>query len=261
MKHLLDQLNELKRISRLLDQQNVLKRVNRLLKENIPKYNKLIQDENRIRKLAFDLSISPLTGLFEVINLISLSNELLNIEKETGKGTKSMRIYAGETIWVFLRDVIYYIRWLRVAPLSTDEESQAFDLIMTFLSMPVGYIDRTRAIGQAICFLLEKQLRWNPEQMTQLKKYLNSDSLRQIIEGHYSNRLDLLHEESLQLIDQVMKQQHSSLNEKPLMIPFNHVFFFRGNGASIGWTRNFSVCQRIANLCCYGSLLERRDRK
>ena len=127
-----------------------------------------------------------------------------------------------------MQDAIYYIRWLRFAPLNTDEESEAFYLIMTLLTMSVGYTDRKRVIGPAVCFLLEKQMRWNPEQMGRLETYLvniNNDSLRQITEGHFSSQLDLLHEESLQLLDQVKQQQHPSLNdEEPLNIAINQVF-------------------------------------
>ena len=72
-------------------------------------------------------------------------------------------------------------------------------------------------------------MRWNPEQMGRLEAYLvniNNDSLRQIIEGHFSSQLDLLHEESLQLLDQVKQQQLALLNydEEPLNIAINQVF-------------------------------------
>ena len=96
----------------VVDQLNELTRTNLLLKENFPKYRKLRQDEKRVRKLALNLTISPLTGLSKVINLMSQSGELLNIEKETGRDMREIRIYAGFSIWDFMQDAIYYIRWL-----------------------------------------------------------------------------------------------------------------------------------------------------
>jgi len=165
---------------------------------------------------------------------------------------REIRIYAGFSICDFMQDAIYYIRWLRFAPLNTDEESEAFDLIMTLLTMSVGYTDRKRVIGPAVCLLLEKQMRCNPEQMGKLETYLvniNSDSLRQIIEGHFSSQLDLLHEESLQLLDQVKQQQRPSLNdcvEEPLNIQSS--IFLCSNGAPIGLTCKVSICRRI-KLC------------
>ena len=69
----------------VIDQLNELTRTNLLLLENFPKYKKLRQEKKRVRQLAFDITISPLTGLLGVINLISQSIELLNIGKETAK--------------------------------------------------------------------------------------------------------------------------------------------------------------------------------
>ena len=160
----------------------------------------------------------PLFGFSESINIIEKAKQLFVISAGNDGTMRRIRTYAIETMYNFFNDITYYIRWLRVAPLTADEETQAFNLMMTFLSMGVGYENRSRAKCQAITFLLEKQLQWTSQQMEKLNDYLSnaievqtgdSEWLQQIIGGNFSSRLKQLqiNEASRRLLQQLKQHQ------------------------------------------------------